>query len=387
MKKIFKTTLARLGCMALMTGFTACQPDEPEDVTPENAKEELLQRVIADYVDKTIVPTYKGMADNAILLADACVAIQEAHSNGTLTQEMIAEAGNYWKLSRDYWEKSEAFLYGAAADYNIDPHIDSWPLDKNMMDYLLEQLRKGNSWDVSNLGFGLLGFHSVEYMLYELSADGNSSLVHSTDYTAEEMTYLVGVAEDLRDQCVFLEASWAGVDQVTAQKQAILEAAELEPAMNYGANMKNAGQAGSTYVTCKEAAEDLVQGCVTIADEVANTKMGMPNSGEDRNYIESPYALNSIVDFVGNIVSIENAYAGSHEGDASLSDYIKRVDADLDARVRAQIEAAKAAIGVIPEPFFKMAQGAATDNAIDVVNALVEILEDDVMNALGKEMK
>ena len=78
MKKIFKTTLAMLGCMALITGFTACQPDEPENVTPENAKEELLQRVIADYVDKTIVPTYKGMADNAILLADACVAIQEA---------------------------------------------------------------------------------------------------------------------------------------------------------------------------------------------------------------------------------------------------------------------------------------------------------------------
>ena len=387
MKKTFKTTLAIQVCMALMAGFTACQEEDHGTDTTDNAKEELFQKVITDYVDHTIVPTYRGMADNAILLADACVAIQEAHANGTLTQEMIAEAGNHWKLSRDYWEKSEAFLYGAAADYNIDPHIDSWPLDKNMMDYLLELLRKGNSWDVSNLGFGLLGFHSVEYMLYELSEDGNTSLTHSTDYTTEEMTYLVGVACDLRDQCVFLEASWAGVSNVTAAKQAILAEAELEPTMNYGENMKSAGQAGSTYVTYKAAVEDLVQGCVTIADEVANTKMGMPNSGEDRNYIESPYALNSIVDFVGNIISIENAYAGSNEGDASLSDFIKRVDADLDTRVLAQIEAAKAAIGVIPEPFVKTAQGAATDNAIDVVNALVELLEEDVMNALNKEMK
>ena len=31
--------------------------------------------------------------------------------------------------ARAWWEKSEAFLYGAATDFGIDPHIDSWPLD------------------------------------------------------------------------------------------------------------------------------------------------------------------------------------------------------------------------------------------------------------------
>lgn len=129
-----------------------------------------------------------------------------------------------------------------------------------------------------------------------------------------------------------------------------------------------------------------MQGCITIADEVANTKMGMPNSGDDRNYIESPYALNSIVDFVGNIISIEHAYAGSRDGDASLSDFIKRVDADLDTRVLAQISAAKAAIGAIPEPFFFTAQSADTDKAIDAVNALEGLLGDEVMNALKKEL-
>lgn len=384
MDKFFKKSFVALACAAMTIGFTACEPESVE--TGSNTKEEMFQSIISDYVDHTIVPTYKGMADNAILLADACVAIQEAHADGTLTQAMIAEAGNYWKLSRDYWEQSEAFLFGAAADYNIDPHIDSWPLDKNAMNTLLANLKEGQAWDVSNLGFGLLGFHSVEYMLYELSADGQTSLTHDTHYTTEELVYLVGVAEDLRNQCVYLEASWAGIDAITAEKCQMLEDAELEPAMNYGRNMKSAGQAGSTYVTYQEAVEDLVQGCITIADEVANTKMGMPNSGDDRNYIESPYALNSIVDFVGNIISIEHAYAGSRDGDASLSDFIKRVDADLDTRVLAQISAAKAAIGAIPEPFFFTAQSADTDKAIDAVNALEGLLGDEVMNALKKEL-
>ncbi len=384
MKKTIKTPLAVLACMAMTVGFTACEPENVETV--DNAKEKLFQSITSDYVDYTIVPTYKGMADNAILLADACVDIQEAHADGTLTQAMIAEAGNYWMLSRDYWEKSEAFLYGAAADYNIDPHIDSWPLDKNAMSTLLTNLKGGQAWDISNLGFGLLGFHAVEYMLYELSADGQTSSTHSTQYTAEELVYLVGVAEDLRNQCVYLEASWAGIDAITEEKQQILADAELEPAMNYGANMKRAGQAGSTYITYQEAVEDLVQGCVTIADEVANTKMGMPNSGSDRNYIESPYALNSIVDFVGNIISIEHAYAGSRKGGASLSDFIKRVDADLDERVLAQINVAKTAIGAIPEPFYFTAQSVATDNAIDAVNALEALLSTEVMNALNKEI-
>ena len=31
--------------------------------------------------------------------------------------------------ARQSWEESEAFLYGAATDFGIDPHIDTWPLD------------------------------------------------------------------------------------------------------------------------------------------------------------------------------------------------------------------------------------------------------------------
>ena len=121
----------------LTLGMSACSDnDDPTpEPTPEGpTKEESFKAAIVPYIDNTVVPTYKGMADNAILMADACANIYEAFSAGELTTDLVKAAGAHWNACRDYWEKSEAFLYGAAADYNIDPHIDSWPLDKNAMD-------------------------------------------------------------------------------------------------------------------------------------------------------------------------------------------------------------------------------------------------------------
>lgn len=374
----------------LMLGAASCSDDDDNSNAGNepSQKEKEFKAAIVPYVDNTIVPTYKGMADNAILMSDACNAIADAFENGTLTSEHVKTAGEYWNLCRDYWEKSEAFLYGAAADYNIDPHIDSWPLDKNAMEELLEELRNGKNWTIdNNAGYGLLGFHAVEYMLFELSEDGETSLPHNTGYTREELVYLCTVAEDLRNQCVRLEASWAGIENVSTEKQEILAEAELEPSINYGWSMKNAGEGGSLYKTYQEAAEDLVQGCIDIADEVGNTKIGRPANGsseDDKNYIESPYSLNSINDFVGNIISIRNAYSGSNAGDASISDYIKRVAPELDTKVKEQIENCIALIKKIPEPFAKSATGPEADAAVVAVGTdLVDTLE-EVMTALSK---
>ena len=374
----------------LTLGMSACSDnDDPTpEPTPEGpTKEESFKAAIVPYIDNTVVPTYKGMADNAILMAEACDELYAAFTEGTLSTDQVKAAGAHWNACRDYWEKSEAFLYGAAADYNIDPQIDPWPLDKNARDQLLANIRAGQAWDVANLGYGLLGFHAVEYMLFELSEDGETSLPHNVNYTEEELIYLCAVAGDLRDQCILLEASWAGMDNVTDVKVALLEAAELEPSFDYGWSMKNAGQGGSRYKNFQEAAEDLVQGCIDIADEVGNTKIGRPANGsseEDRNYIESPYSLNSINDFVGNIISIQNAYEGSLAGDASVSDYIKSVNPDLDTQVKNQIQTCIAAIKEIPEPFAKSASGAAAANAVTVVGTdLVDVLE-SVMAELSK---
>lgn len=371
----------------LVVALASCEPTSDGPDNTLSAKEEAFKEAIYPYVDNTVIPVYKGMADNAILLADACDAIYEAYLNGSLTTEMVATAGSYWNESRAYWEKSEAWLYGPAADYNIDPHIDSWPLDKVALDALLKRLNEGEEWSFDIAGYGLLGFHAVEYMLFELDATGNKSLPHNINYSEPELIYLTSVAADLRDQCILLEAAWAGYDNVTAAKQEYLAEAELVPGACYGDYMKNAGQPGSIYKTYQAAVEDLIQGCIDIADEVGNTKIGRPANGsseDDKNYIESPYSLNSINDFYDNIISIEMAYTGSREGDKSVSDYIKSVNATLDSEVIQLIADSKEAIRVIPEPFATSAMSPEADRAVQIVGTDLRDKLDEVMAVLSK---
>lgn len=143
MKKYLKFPL--YVALAAMIGMntTACSDDDEPVNTEEGGtttlseQEQALKEVIADYTDKTVIPTYKGMADAAIQLHSLCIDIRTKKADGSLTTADVEAAGEAWKTARDYWEKSEAWLFGPAGDYYIDPHIDSWPLDKTGMDALL----------------------------------------------------------------------------------------------------------------------------------------------------------------------------------------------------------------------------------------------------------
>lgn len=386
-----KTFLKWPVCMALSTlaviSVTACS-DSEGDNTNLLLKEEMLKKAIDPYINKTVIPTYKAMADAAIEMYDRCVVMQEAYTSGNLTIDMVKAAGDSWNTSRKYWELSEAFLFGAAADYNIDPHIDSWPLDKTAMENMLNNSGQMNQMSPeyvgNNLGYGLLGFHAVEYMLFQLENNETTSAPRAINkFNAQEMIYLTSVAGDLRNQCIRLEASWAGANNVSSKKQEILAEVELEPTFNYGASILNSGNGGSKYVNYQDAAEEIIQGCIDIADEVGNTKIGRPvngSSAEDKNYIESPYSLNSIVDFTDNIISIQHAYQGSNSGDASISDYIKYVDPALDEEMKEAINKAITTIKKIPEPFAK------TSSTNADAKLAVTIVGRDLVNVLGKVM-
>ena len=126
MKSILKTS-AFIAMSAIMaTSMTSCDENNGENPGELSAKEQTLKDAVTPYVNNTVITTYKSMADAAIKLMNACnEAKDKFDGDKSGAQEKITEAGNYWKESRKYWELSEAFLFGAAADYNIDPHIDS----------------------------------------------------------------------------------------------------------------------------------------------------------------------------------------------------------------------------------------------------------------------
>lgn len=390
MKKIFKLAL----CAACLIGMAACNNQKTE---VKSDKEEALERAMAPYVNNTVIATYSHMADEGLVLLDKCQQILAKVEAKEDYSTLMAEAGTAWRAMRKYWEQSEAFLYGPAAGHNIDPHIDSWPLDFNSMNALLNDPvrmaaieEQGGAYVGDKLGYALKGFHACEYLLFEsVLKEGRAvgtGKTHAANLSHAEAVYLLGIVEDLTQQAILLEYAWAG--EVNAAKTKVLEDGEVDVYDDkYGAQMINAGKAGSVYVTYQEAAEEIIAGCVDIADEVADAKMGNPylsSTAEERDYIESPYSCTSTIDFADNIISIRNAYEGAQAGDYSISNYVYRHDAELDGKVRAAIADAIASIEKIQD-FENTAKGnPQVKEAIEKVEALSQLLDDEVIALLAK---
>lgn len=371
-KNLFKKSLTFL-CMGLL--FTACGSDDPEpDVNQLDATK---TAILSQYVNGVVVPTYKSLADNAIELSELCAQLRKNPS-----QSLVDQACDKWIEARKYWELSEAFLFGAAGDYFIDPHIDSWPLKKSSLDEVLnnsalmaELDEDGAGADgFTTLGYGLLGFHAVEYVLFRDGAPRELSNI-----TENELIYNAAVAEDLAIQAARLEASWAGMSNVSSIKQQMLEDNELEPSMNYGETMINAGKAGNaSYKTQLDAMVQLLQGASDISDEVGNTKITDPvNSGNVLD-VESWYSWNSIADFTDNLRSVRNAYYGSLNGQVntnSMASYMARNHASIDTELRRAIDNAINTVAAMPAPFRNHLTKAETQAAVDACNALMEQLD------------
>jgi len=353
--------------LAMLT-ISSCKSDDNDKVTTNSAE---VKAMLTDYVNNVVRSTYHNLADASFDLESACINLQSSK-----TQANVKKATDVWLKARKYWEQSEAFLYGPATLRGIDPHIDSWPLDKTNLDNLLGNAKLMANFDsdyaTNNLTGGLLGFHALEYVLFR---DGGERTV--SDISDNELKYAVGVAGDLKLQCVTLEAAWSGLSNVSSAKQTLLNNAEVYFDNNWGDNVINAGEAGSTYKTQKEAILEIIQGekgCRGIANEVGNTKITDPvNSGNVLD-VESWYSWNSKEDFQDNIRGVENSIV-------PILSYIKKVDENEAAKLSKAItntigDDGKTGIGTIPYPFRNHLIKSECQTAINECNNLVGVLDE-----------
>ena len=366
---------AALIAATIVLAFSSCGKDQ----TIEEKDKETKEAIVNQYLNQTVYPTYGKLATEAQNLVDALEALKESASQNDLNQ-----AAERFLEAREWWEKSEAFLFGAASDFGIDPHIDSWPLDEDAFNNLMAspnmiaQLANDEDGTVAGeqLGNALLGFHGIEYILFREGQPRNAS-----DLTEDQLTYVVAVARDLRNRCFQLEVSWN--KDAPADHAALMEELELNTTVNggnnsYGVNMANAGQAGSTYATFTNALQAIADGCIDIADEVGTSKIGKPHTGEDPHYVESPYSQKSIIDFHDNIISVQNAYMGgiqaSRDEDRSLHAYIAKYNADLDNRTVNAINNALEKIDAMKAPFVLYYADATAGAAMEACQELSDVM-------------
>ena len=316
----------------------------------------------------------------------------------TGSQAALDQACADWKTARANWENSEAFLFGAADVYSIDPHTDTWPVAANDLANVLRDEKAMSDLDnfIKTANSGILGYHGLEYVMFR---EGKSRQIDQI--TNLEYNYICAVAKDLYNATATLEAAWDSKESNAERHQIALEYlathnsinddGDAEGALggfqNFGKAFKNPGT--GDWATALDATLEIISGCQDIIGEVGDSKIGLPYTGEDPTYIESPYAYNSITDFYDNIVSCKNALYGAmgatapneksliyfcrNAGNATLAGQANDVVAKLDIALE-KISAMKA-------PFALYYTDASCKVAIDALGEL-----DDALTALAETL-
>ena len=134
MNRVMKKTGMMMAMAAIITLGASCSDDNNENQSGDNAlsvNEQKMEAIANQYVTNTIYQTYGAIADATNQLYENLAAVTEKFKTDpqSVSQSDIDKICTIFLEAREEWEKSEAFLYGAATDFGIDPHIDTWPLD------------------------------------------------------------------------------------------------------------------------------------------------------------------------------------------------------------------------------------------------------------------
>ena len=402
MKKI----IFSMAVLMMGLAFTACSSDDDnKDDNKLSEKEQAMQAITDQYVNNVIFPIYKSLASQTSTLFDQLVDAKSKFRAGTLTQGDIDKLCTTFIAARSAWEQSESFLYGAATNFGIDPHIDTWPLDRTALAKalssaeIIEDLDDLDEGGIDNaralVGEQQLGFHGIEFIIFRngknrslaaLKGIEDDEAFEGRNITGEqELIFAAAVAGDLRDKCFQLEVSWLG-DQAPESHQERVEECEFPTTVaggeaSYGENLLNATKAGSTMSTWRGVMSTiLVAGCSNICAEVAGQKIGQAYLGTDPDYIESPYSQRSYYDFFDNISSIQYSLYGNQGTAAnanSIMAYLQKYNATMAADLKAKLDAALSALATAKAgtPFVVESHSANAKAAMDAINAL-----DDKLN-------
>ena len=331
-------------------------------------------------------------ADVATAYADGVYASYDASLTSATTMQEAIEAfladptdatlhaaKQAWLTARDDYGPTEAFrFYDGPIDHPDDGpegRINAWPIDEAYVDYVEGNSTSGIINDTA--GFPEItadvivaaneeggetnistGWHAVEFLLWgqDLSDDGPGSRP-ATDYTTgtnatRRATYLQLVTQQLVDDLTSVRDQWASEDGAY-RTEFLADPTQAVANMVRGIGALNTG-------------------------ELAGERMTVAYETKDREDEHSCFSDNTNADVVNNIKGIRMVYLGELPGGSGtgLSALVAATDPDLDARLRAELDATLAQAEALPGTFEAMI--AADDGSpertamLDVITSLEE---------------
>lgn len=335
--------------VATLSVLSSCKKDDDNPNSYDYASQ------ISNIADNVILKTYADFDAKSVSLAISLALLKTSPTQSNLDAARLA-----WKEARKPWEKSEGFLFGPVDVQGIDPSIDSWPVNVIDLNAVLNSSATLDKNYINSLEGTLKGFHTIEWLLFGETGDKTIG-----NFTNREFEYLAGCSAALQDAVHQLYEAWSPTGQ------------------NYVSKLATAGNGSNIYTSQKAALEELLNGIITIADEVGNGKINDPFTEQNVGKEESRFSANSKADFADNIRSIKNVWLGDYDASNNLgfsSIVVDRNKADLDLKVRTQIDEAIQSIENIPGTFSTaiFQHPDEVQNAQNKVRTLQQTLESEV---------
>jgi len=341
--------------------IAGCKKDNTSNKATDNTLE---QSVLTDFAGVLVNPNYQDIQAKAAVLNSAIITF-----NANSTDANLLAVRNAWKNTRAAWESCEGFLFGPVEDFDYDPTMDDWPVNKADLDAVIASSNPLQVSDINGLGTTLKGFHAIEYVVF-----GVGGTQKAANITAREKLYLASLGQSLYDTTTQLRNSW-------------------DPAQpnNFTTQVVDAGKGSTRFTTRKDVFLALVTSMADICNEVANEKMQTPLAAKDSTLDESQFSHNSTTDFKNNITGVLNAYKCQYNGASghSLSELVKSKNASLDNKIQTQINAAIASFNGITVSY-ELAIYNQTNQVKTVQAAIVtlkETIEGDLADFINANIK
>jgi uncharacterized iron-regulated protein len=314
------------------------------------------KEVLTDFAHVLVSPNYLDIETKAGALNSAVQTLMSSTTDANLSAARTA-----WREVRQPWEQCEAFLFGPVEDFNFDPAMDTWPVNRVDLDSLLASSNLLTVADIDDLPESLKGFHPIEYLLFGIAGTKQASAL-----TSRELEYLSALTQNLYNTTAALRLSW-----------------DVNEAGNFTHELINAGESSQRFDSQKDAFIAIVAAMAGICDEVANGKMEDPLIAQDSTLQESQFAHNSTADFKNNLIGVLNAYLGKYSDDGhGLNELVAAKNLALDNTLQQQMNIAISSFDQIDSNYGAAiyTQQVQIHNAQDAINNLRETLEGDLMN-------
>lgn len=342
--------------------LSACKKDDEENKV--TAIDETLQaRVLADFSANIAIANLADLSGKAAELDVAIAAFAASPS------EMTLEAAQQkWYTTRIAWEQSEAFLFGPVATMELDPAIDSWPVNFVDIDSVISGNASYTEAFMDSLNPTLKGFHPIEYLLF--GANGTRKY---DELSTRQKEYLTALSLHLKTITAKMNHEW------------------MVSGGNYATQVSAAGTAASTeFASQKEAILEITNAMIGIVDEVGGGKIEEPFLAKDPSLEESPFSKNSWTDFKNNLIGVRNVYTGKYAAQgASISDWVKQYNKSLDTRILQRIDASVSNLAAYTTPFGEaiISQSANVQATQTILADLKTIMEEELIPLIQQHVK